>query len=299
MKIRYLLFGLGFFLLAQSMGFSQGTQATSDDLMDDPLKISRQTAAIYLGPVFGYNKAMHSAELATFDHAQPCPVFEDGSQSGFHVGFFYEQFVGGLGSQHSIVARVLYNTFPATFTQVGDNQVSKLGRKLPNGTIEYVDVPSSIMNENRVSYNCLSLDLMYKFRVLDITNVGGLVLTVGPTFDYVMKKSNTQEVYILTPDNVQFASTDEELTQRGKGWRYADDSHRKIIVFDGDIPDAKSMRFGLKAGVQLEVKIPGAFDIIPGAFYNLGFTDVSNQDWKLSAFQISCDIRFAVSYLTK
>jgi hypothetical protein len=292
MNIRYLLFGLSFFLLASSVSFGQGTEVGS--LEDSPISIAKNKSAFYLGPVFGFNKAMHSANLSTFAEDVLCPIFSDGSASGYHFGAFYEQFIGGITSQHSFVARVLYNTFPAKFTQVGDNPTSRLQDHSGN----YVTIASSTNNTNEVKYNCLSLDLMYKFRALLIPNLGALAVTVGPTIDYVLTKTNTQKVELVSPDNVQFIPLNAaELAKNG--WKYSDDL-RTITVYDGDIESAKSMRFGIKAGLQLELKLPGTpIDIIPGAFYNLALTDVSNQDWKVNAFQLSVDVRFAISYLVK
>ncbi len=293
MNIRYLLFGLSFFILASSASFGQGTEVGS--LIDNPLEIAKNKAAFYLGPVFGYNKANHSADLSTFAEDVLCPNFENGSSSGFHVGAFYEQFLGPIEStKHSFVARILYNTYPAKFVRDGDNFGSRLKDPI---TGNYVVLKSVTRNENEVKYNALSLDLMYKFRALLIPNLGALALTVGPTVDYIMTKTNSQKYTILTPDNVQFIPL-EPAEAAARGWTYSDDG-RTINVFDGDIEEAKSMRFGLKAGIQLEITLPNSISIIPGAFYNLALTDVSNQDWKVNVFQLSVDVRFAISYLTK
>ena len=276
------------FFLANSVGFGQGDNVRA--VPDNPLRPAPKFGAFYIGPVIGYNKAMHSADLSTFAEDVLCPKFSDGSASGFHFGMFYEQFIGGISSQHSVVARILYNTLPASFTTEGDAYTSRL----QDGNGNFIDVPSVTRNENKVVYNALSLDLMYKFRVIPIQDVGGLVLTVGPTFDYIIKKTNSQKYYLLTPNNVQFIPKSDA---QARGWKYSDDG-RTITVFEGDIPDAKSMRFALKTGIQLEYKLPGtSIDLIPGAFYNLAFTDVDNQDWKVNVFQISLDIRFAISYL--
>lgn len=284
MKIRYLLFGLICFTM---MG---GPTAFAQDDLDNysnPLEIAGKPSAIYFGLSVGYNRVLHSAELKTFAEDLSCPVFQDGKASGFHVGGFYEQFIGEKGTQHSVILRGLYNTFPASFTQQGDKQPSMA--RLPEipGHLPERDsmVWSTSMNSNEIKYTAISLDLMYKFRAVDIQDVGGLVFTIGPTFDLINTKTRSQKLELLET-NVQF------VPQPGKV--YSPDN-RTIIVFDGEIENAQSLRFAIKAGVQMELKIPGVpIDIIPGAFYNFAFTNVDDRDWKVNAIQIGVDLRYAL-----
>lgn len=289
MKIRYLLIGLIAFSILSPLAFAQSDEAR---VLDSPIAPKKTFKTIYLGPVIGYNKAMHSADLATFDQDILCPSFTEGSANGFHVGFFYEQFLGSepATSQHSLVFRALYNTLPAEFVKEGDDYFSKLD---PGTGAEVQDILTTTKHKNKVDYNMFSLDLMYKFRALVIQDIGALALTVGPTFDFIMTKKNSQTYYLIEPDNVQFKKDPKAAEY---GWTYSDDQ-RTITVYDGEIEEAKSLRFALKAGLQLEIKLPGtSFDIIPGFFYNFAFTDVSNQDWKVNALQIGVDIRYAWSY---
>ena len=132
---------------------------------------------------------------------------------------------------------------------------------------------------------------MYKFRALNFPNLGSLVLTVGPTVDLIMTKTRSQTLNLVSPSNVQFKQ--QELPE---GQSYSAD-RRSIIVYDGDIDGAKSMRMAMKFGVQLELKVPNIpIDIIPGAFYNFGLTNVDEQDWKVNVLQIGVDIRYALKY---
>jgi len=288
MKIRYLLLGLIAFCMISSIAGAQTGEVRGDG--SNPLGPQKVYKTIFFGPVIGYNKSLHSADLATFDQDILCPSFDKGNANGFHVGFFYEHFFGGILSQHSLVVRALYNTLPAEFVKEGDDYFSKLDL----GGNEYEDILTTTKHQNKVDYNMISLDLMYKFRALTIQDVGALAVTVGPTFDYIMTKKNSQKYFLVEPANVQFKKLpDEEIA--AKGWTYSDDQ-RTITVYDGDIEEASSIRFALKAGLQMEIKLPGGFDIIPGIFYNFAFTDVSKQDWKVNAVQIGVDIRYAYSY---
>jgi hypothetical protein len=276
MKIRYLLFCLSVFVAMQSVSFAQ----------DDPTAPQKVKKTVYFGLSAGYNSVTHNADIKTFAYDVLCPSFKDGKAGGFHFGGFYEQMIGEVGTKHSIIARALYNSMPADFTQDGDALLSLV----KTSTNQEVEVLSKTKNKNEIKYNTISLDLMYKFRALQFQG-GALVLTVGPTFDMAMTKTRTQTLSLIEPNNVQFV---EKTLPAGQ--RYSDD-RRSIVVFDGDIEEASSIRFGVKAGVQAELVVPGLpFEVIPGVFYNFGFTDINNQDWKVNVLQIGVDFRYAFSF---
>lgn len=274
MKFRFLI--LAVFALIVSVSMLSYAQVEEPN----PLEPEQLSSAIYLGPVVGYNNSMHSVDLASFASDPLCPFFTNGSSSGFHVGFFYEQVIGGITSKHSLVGRLLYNSLPAYFEKVGDEYPSLVD----DGAGGYTTVLSSTEHTVDVTYNLVSLDIMYKFNA-----VAGLVLTVGPSIDFVMSNKLTQKYAITKPDNVQFKPV--------PGYTY-EDNNRTIVVYDGDIGKGmpvSSTRFALKFGVQYEIITGGKIDFIPGFFYNLGLTNATqNEDWKVSAIQASIDIRFAL-----
>jgi len=276
MKFRLLIIGL----LITTIVFSYRANAQAANA--NPLNPGVTSSAIYLGPVLGYNMSMHSVNLASFAEDPLCPFFENGSSNGFHIGVFYEQILGKVDSKHSIVARLLYNSLPAYFEKVGDEYPSLVD----DGQGGYTTVLSSTQHTVDVTYNLISLDLMYKFNM-----VAGLVLTVGPSVDYVMSNNLSQKYSIVKPNNVQFKPTNDP------NLKYIN-NNRTIIVYDGDIgkgQGSSSTRFALKFGVQYEIITGGKVDFIPGFFYNLGLTNAtSNENWKVSAIQASVDIRFAL-----
>ena len=271
-----------------------------DEAEANPLVPGQKSSAIYLGPVVGYNRSIHSVDLASFAAEPLCPFFTNGSSNGFHVGFFYEQLLGGVKSNHSLVIRALYNTFPASLSVDGDRYPSLIEIDSAYSTIK-----SHTKHTIDVSYSAISLDIMYKFLVFK-SNAGGLALTVGPTFDIPMTKKLTQKYMLIEPLNVQFKRVDpnDPAHPEYKNFKY-EDNDRTIIVYDGDIANpqnakasdykAASFRFGLKGGLQYEIKLGGKMDVIPGIFYNLGLTNATNaENWKISAIQASVDIRFAL-----
>lgn len=285
MKIRYLVLTL---LMIATMSTSLKAQGEAD-----PLRPVAKLDYIYFGFTGGLNFVSHSANLKTFAYDNICPSFENGAANGFHGGMFYEQFLGEVGTAHSLVIRALYSTFPTSFSVFGDKQLSRV--KDPSLPEEHPDhfreVYTTTQHKNEVKYNVATAEIMYKFRFINIADVGALVATVGPTVDMALTKTRTQTVQITDPDNVQFIETALK-----PGQRYSAD-RRTLFAYDGDIEEAKAIRFGVKAGIQLELTIPGLpVQIIPGFFYNLGLTDVNNQDWKVSAMQPSVDIRIPIGF---
>ena len=289
MKIRYLLFALLMFSVA---GGNLNAQGLSDADLSDPLNPVSKPSTVYFGLTVGYNKVMHNAEIKTFAQDVLCPAFEDGKANGFHAGGFYEQFIGEVGTAHSIVLRGLYNTFPTSFDKQGDKSLSRVvdPTKEPTDPDYLKEVYSTIAHKNEIKYTAISAELMYKFRAYVIDEIGALVFTVGPSFDFIGTKTRNQSVSIVDPIYVQFW---EDPTLPA-GQKYSADK-RSIIVYEGDIENAQSLRFAIKAGVQLEIKLPGTpIDIIPGAFYNFAFTDVDERDWKVNAIQIGVDLRYGL-----
>lgn len=259
-----------------------------------PLGPGKGSAAIYLGPVGGFNRAIHSANLASFADDPLCPFFTNGSSNGFFIGAFYEQILGGITSKHSLVGRILYSTMPASFTKEGDTYPSLVDDNKGG----YTTVLSSTRHTLDVTYSLLTIEAMYKFNI-----AYGLVVTGGPSFDIVLKSHLLQKMELVEPANVKFKRIDPNDPNAGKVVRY-ENNDRTIVSWDGPPArptqqnqgvSANSVRFSLKFGVQYEIITGTKIDIIPGIFYNLGVTNVNNvESWKVSAIQAGVDIRFTL-----
>ncbi|MCX7879097.1 MAG: hypothetical protein N2517_00340 [Ignavibacteria bacterium] len=259
-----------------------------------PLGPGRGTAAIYLGPVAGFNRAVHSANLASFADDPLCPFFTNGSSNGFYVGGFYEQILGGVVSKHSLVGRIIFNTMPAVFEKEGDTYPSLVD----DGRGGFTTVLSSTRHTLNVTYSMLTVEAMYKFNI-----AYGLVVTGGPTFDFVLQSNLLQKMEIVEPANVKFKMVPRDQWKEKGIVRY-ENNDRTIVAWDGAParptsrnPDVKStaFRFSLKFGIQYEIITGTKIDIIPGIFYNLGVTNVNNvESWKVSSIQAGVDIRFTL-----
>ncbi|PKL80496.1 MAG: hypothetical protein CVV25_04100 [Ignavibacteriae bacterium HGW-Ignavibacteriae-4] len=254
--------------------------------LDDPLAPTKSAIPFYFGPVIGYNKVLHSADLSTFNYGEvPCPVFQNGSANGYFFGISFEYLLGGAkDSKSSIIARLLYNSMPASFEVAGDEYPSVAKRTgLPDTTIF-----SSTEHKNEVIYNMITFEAQYKLNLFD-TQFG---VVVGPTFDFAMQKDQNQTYALLTPDYAKFNITTTPEEQAALGISYSDDG-RTLIVKEGEIPNSNALRVGIKFGVQYEILLAGGFYIVPSFNYNFGVTNLSSvDDWRVSALQLGIDVRF-------
>jgi hypothetical protein len=272
MNFRLLVLALiSFTLFSINGAFAQEAESGTDEF-------GGKTNAIYLGPVVGYNRSMHNipSELASFADNVPCPTFKNGTANGFHVGLFYEQPFSAK-SAHSVIARAMFSTLPASFTVDGDN----LPSLADDGAGGYKTIYSTTQHTLDVNYNMLAFDVMYKFKA-----VGELVLTVGPTFDLMMTKKILQKYKIIAPDNIQFIKQPNVVYE---------DNYRTIVVNDNEIKEGAGLRAAIKAGIQYEIRLGGRTEFIPGFFYNYAITKVtSTDDWRVNALQFSVDVRFTL-----
>jgi len=268
--------------------------AKAQDNLENPLNPYQETRPIFLGPVFGYNRSMHSVSLKTYADAgnaniAPCPTFENGQDNGFFIGFTYEHILGDYkNSNSSIIARVMYQTMPSYLEVGGDAYPSLVSIVDNNGNVIGTDyILSSTLHTNTIKYSLVTLDVVYKLNPIEGMNLG---VTIGPTFDYALTKTWNQEFKLLTPTNARFSRPDN---WQQLGIQYANND-RTIIIRDGNIPNSSSLRFGLKLGVQYEILMGRYYDV-PGIAYNLGITNLSSdQSWKVSAVQIGFDVRFSL-----
>ncbi|MEZ4724430.1 MAG: hypothetical protein R2863_07200 [Candidatus Kapaibacterium sp.] len=253
--------------------------------LDDPLAPTKAAIPFYFGPVVGYNRVLHSADLNTFNYeAVPCPIFQNGSANGYFFGLSFEYLLGSAkDSKSSIIARVLYNSMPANFEVEGDEYPSVAKRvDQPDTTIL-----SSTEHKNEVVYNMITAEAQYKLNLFN-TEFG---IIVGPTFDFAMTKDQNQTYSLLTPKEAKFNQVSAE-EQAAQGIRYSADG-RTLIAKEGEIPNSSALRVGIKFGVQYEIILNNGFYIVPNFNYNFGVTNLSaDDDWRVSALQLGIDIRF-------
>lgn len=262
--------------------------------LNDPLAPKKDSKKFFVGPIFGYNRVMHSTDRSTFqDDKIPCPKFENGSANGFFAGASVEVLLGSAkNSKASIIGRVMYNTFPSFFEVQGDDLPTVVNVLQSDGSYKPEQKITSINYLNDVKYNALSIDALFKYSVLPISEKMQLAVVAGPTVDMIMTATEVNRMTLVKPDNAQLVQVDQSVIA-SKGWSYSADG--KTLNFNsGDVPDKSGVRVGLKFGAQLEITMD-KFMIVPNAMFNYGLTNVSSSiDWRVSALQVGVDVRFAL-----
>lgn len=266
---------------------------TGSGNLDTPLGPTKKTSPFYIGPIAGYNRVLHSTNKPAIPLALddvPCPNFENGSANGFFVGVSVEFLLGGsVNSQMSIIGRAMYNTFPSYFEQQGDNLPTTVNVQQQDGSLKPEQRITSINYLNDIDYSTASLDVLFKYVVLPLNQTIWLSVVAGPTVDFALTTGEINRMQLVSPDNaslVQSPQADEN------GWTYPDP--RTLQFNDGEIPDAQSLRVGLKVGAQLEINY-SKFLIVPNVMYNMALTNLSPDfDWRVNALQIGVDLRYAL-----
>lgn len=256
----------------------------------NPLMPQTQRTTFLIGPVFGYNRSLHSASIPSFqgNNEVNCPVFANGSQNGYYVGGSFEYLLGGaVNSTSSIIIKAVYNTLPSFFEEGGDDLQTRV---IEEATGAENIITTSIMHNYEVDYSLISLEGLYK---LNLGN-SGFGIVAGPTFDFAIARTRTQTLDLIEPSDIYFAQNDD-LTDEYPNARYSDDL-RSIIFDDGDIEGSSAFRLGLKVGAQYEIdQVLNKAIIVPHIFYNFGITNLSaDLEWRVSAVQIGFDIRWAM-----
>lgn len=287
MKQRFLLIAVGIAVLSSISLFSQREESPIDPV--------EPPSPIYLGPVIGYNKSMHTVEMKTFAEEPLCPTFINGSDNGFFAGFSFEYMLGEEveKSNSSIIARLLYNSLPATLEQNDLDFPTRIAYIDGNDTIDIVE-NTSVIHLNEIKYDIVTFEVMYKFNPIPGSGLG---ITGGPTFDFALTKTQEQRMDLVKPMNAQFKKPIPGSPQ-DKGYRY-ENNDRSIIITEGDIPESSAFRLGLKVGVQYEILMgSGGLYIVPSLFYNFGVTNLSSEfDWRVNALQLGVDFRFSMDRL--
>jgi hypothetical protein len=254
-----------------------GIASAQQGELANPLIPAKSKPRIYVGPVGGYNKALHSSGFQSVAGDVLCPDFESGTENGYYGGLSVEYLLGSpKDSKSSIIGRVVYNYLPAAYTVPGD--------KLPsidpaNGEV----VESEVQHTALIQYSLLDIEVVYKLNLFE-SNFG---IVVGPTVGIPMGTTLEQRMELIAPLNATF---DPTLVP---GATYINDGRAIITRAAGAIDDETAVRVAVKAGVQYEIPI-GRAVLVPCAYYNFGVTKLSaTNNLRVNALQVGVDLRFA------
>ncbi len=259
----------------------------------DPLNPGKKPPRIYVGPVAGFNRSLHSGGLQSQSLPAPCPEFDSGTENGFYAGMTAEYLLGDpVNSNSSIIARLMYDYQPAYFSVAGDQYPSNFEI---NGQSQVKDTKTEHITE--VKYALLNFEVMYRW------NIPGTYFgfSAGPQIGFPISSSMRQDFRLVNnPESpARFTQTPEELA-KSKDLKtdfvpvYSDGSQTNIIVYDGAVLNQNGMRAAIKAGVQYEILLK-RFILVPAVYYNFGLTKMTTTDnWSVSALQIGADLRFVL-----
>lgn len=268
---------LGYALLATLLFATSTTVLAQQEIgaRATPLQPARRSPRIYVGPVAGYNRSLHSSSFQSVAGDVLCPTFTSGTENGYYVGMSFEYLLGKpRESKSSIIARAVYNTFPANFSQGGDT----LPSLDPNTGEKYL---SAIEHTASIQYSTFDIELIYKLNLFN----SSFGVVVGPTAGFVVGSDRVQRMTIIDPDNATFEVV--------PGVEYENFNRTQITARD-QIEGRAGMRLAIKAGVQYEIAV-GRILVVPCAYYNFGITKLSDADnIRVNALQVGVDIRFAL-----
>ena len=258
-----------------SLLLAPSTPLAAQDDAPSPISTGTERPPLMIGPSLGFNRSFHSGGFRTISADETCPVFEGGGGWGFMIGGNAEF---ALGDNAGLIARLGYESRPATFE--ADLPASYV---LQEGSNEAV--PQTLVARSEISYSLVNIDALYRHQIA-MLGTSPISIIAGPTVGIVVGGGNRQMHDLILPENARFENPNNYPLER---------DGRRMIVFDGDIPERSGVRLSLKAGVQTELRIFGnAWTLAPGLYYDFGLSDVSAaENWQVSSLMLGVDFRRA------
>ncbi|MCE2502861.1 MAG: outer membrane beta-barrel protein [Chlorobi bacterium] len=256
-------------------------KSVAQDGKDNPLDPTPSRRQILVGPTVGIHRNYHSGGFRTISDPV-CPFFEDGTGWGFAVGLSAE-FLPSVDGRWGIIPRITFEQRPGQFRQELPDVPVLVPNPIDPSTPEVVD--QTISTTSDITYSLLNVELMYKQEVLLLGDLRVGVLG-GPAAQYIMGGTNRQVQDLDEPENARFINPDGLPTEN---------NGRRLIFFDGDIPERNATRFSVKAGVQGEIGLfNNQWAMTPGIYYDYGLSNViSTEKWQLSSVIFQVDFRRA------
>ncbi len=288
MSIRNILFTLlGVYLLsANSMAAQELIERSS------PIKPLKTKSRVFLGPVAGLNRSLHTGGFSSRFSEASCPNFTDGTNNGYYFGLTGEYLLGDVkNSRSSIIARVIYDYQPAYFQEPGRDDYPS---RLTDGST----VITKIIHTTTVTYTLAQFEIMYKL------NIPGTFfgVTAGPQIGIPISSSQDQRYeLVFDPNNpgIRFSVEDlatiipKELRTEGFEPRFADETYTSIQLYNGKVIHQTAFRAAAKLGLQYEFLLNRAV-FVPSVYYNIGITKMNTDDpWRVNALQIGADLRYS------
>lgn len=241
---------------------------------NNPLNPRPPRAKMLAGPVTGLNRNYHTGGFRTIEDPL-CPHFDAGSGNGYLVGLTAEILPNAF-SRWSIIPRIVLEQRPGSFRQqLPDALVILPGAEDP--------VRQVVNASSDVTYTMLEAQLFYKY---EFATVGKVRFGVagGPVASLVLSGTNRQVQDLVEPTNARFVNSSAFPSENGG---------RRLLLYDGTIPEMLPFRLSMMGGVQGEIPLFGnQWYMTPGLYYDYGLTDVTKaENWQLNSIVFMVDFR--------
>ena len=237
--------------------------------VDSPLSPRGPQRRIYLGPtvalgINGVGGTFHSQS----PNGSDCNGFTGGSSVGFGAGLAMEYWFAQSLVSNGIVARIMYQQMPSTFT----NDYGSV--PFWNPQLQKAESVRET-HDATVDYSLINIRLAYLYSI-PATAFG---LEIGPSIGIASGLNIKQTLKI-----------DEAVSP---GVTFADGTTSQEI-YNGSPTTKNGIRFGLWVGGQYKFDV-GWWIISPYVGYDIGFTKVLSTDsWSVSSIVAGLDFKYGI-----
>lgn len=238
--------------------------------VDSPLSPRGPQRRIYLGPtvalgINGVGGTFHTQS----PNGPDCNQFVGGSSAGFGAGLAMEYWFAQNLVSNGIVARIMYEQLPGTFT----NDYGTVPFLNPI-TKQRQDVHET--HQADVTYSLINIRLAYLYSI-PATAVG---IEIGPSIG-IASSLNVKQTLNIAPNSVS------------EGVAFNDGTTSQVI-YNGSPTTKNGIRFGLWVGGQYKFDV-GWWIISPYVGYDIGFTKVlSTESWSVSSIVAGLDFKYGI-----
>lgn len=220
-----------------------------------------------IGESVGLHQVQHTLGIRAIK-SRGTPLFNASNSLGWFAGTNVELLIN---NRSSLSLDLRYNNLPGSSETT---HVNPMGYSERIEIIEHSLVPSDTIIDfkSEIAYSSFSIGLLNKWRffVKDTTlNVG---ISGGPVFHIITGKEIKQTESLVSPFKARLISMEGTVEEK---------NGRTLVLYDGEIPNSTSTRFGIHIGVFAEFGNPwSGIAISPSIFYDYGIQPVtSTENW--------------------
>lgn len=236
-----------------------------------PLRGAELEPMFHIGGYLGYNLNNHTSNFDKLDekYYNCCPTFKEAKGTGFAFGALLEM---PINQQLFWGARLGYSELGGKFDPrefIGNTEVRE--KTPPYNTINITNAEVEYILDSKLAV--IGLEPYVGFRAFK-----GLHAVAGFRFSYLMTKEFTQYEKLIRPTNVTFA--DGRLIRND--------------FYNQEIPDASAIQVHGLIGFGYDLPIGKNSFLTPELKYFIPFTNIADEDWSVSQFQLGLAAKFAV-----